>query len=267
MDEGLRYVELSDGFGCYSPANGSGDTAELEFIHAEIFGDNCYLRNGITLPRDAVVLDVGANVGLFTLYVKARFPDARVVAFEPMPGTFRALRANLAHHGCTGVEAVEQALGAGVEADVPFAFYPGLPGNSTRYPEQKARTRQLLAELPGTDAERAHRGRLLTEYDEVRVPVARLSDTLAALGLTGAIDLLKVDVEGAEADVLGGIDDRDWARVRQVVLEVQDLAGQPAEVRTILEGRGFAVTVELAELPDDGVLGGLGSQTMFARRP
>ncbi|WP_010312115.1 FkbM family methyltransferase [Saccharopolyspora spinosa] len=78
----------------------------------------------------------------------------------------------------------------------------------------------------------------------------------------GAIDLLKMDIEGAEADALAGIGDHDWARTRQVVLEVHDFAGAPAAVRTTLAERGFTITADRPE----GMLGGLGTKTVYARR-
>src|SRR5262249_36928149 len=89
------------------------------------------------------------------------------------------------------------------------------------------------------DAQR-HRGRL-----------RRLSDVLAETG-GGPVDLLKVDVQRAEMDVLAGIDDKDWAAIRQVVLEVHDRAGSPTagrvqEVVKLLAARGYATIVDQEE--------------------
>ena len=256
----LCFVELDGGLGCYVPAAGA---EELRFIHGEIFRDNCYLREGITLPDAAVVLDIGANVGLFTLYVQARYPGARVLAVEPIPATYAALRANLRHHGCTGVTALRTALGARPESAVPFVCYPDHPGNATRYPAQKAKARALLGRRPGTAQDHEYRARLLTDSRQVLLSVQRLSDVLASVDLPEIIDLVKIDVEGAEADVLAGIDEADWQRIRQVVVEVQDLADAPPTIRKVLAEHGFTVT----SVPSDGVLAALGTETVFARRP
>ncbi|MBN6041292.1 FkbM family methyltransferase [Amycolatopsis sp. 195334CR] len=214
-------------------------------MYQEIFRDNCYLGPGIRLPDDPVVVDAGANVGLFSLYLKSRYPRARVLAVEPVPSTFRALRANLAHHGHEDVVTREVALGARREAAVPFTYYRDLPGNSTRYPESKARVRDLVPAA----------GRLLEDSVPVTVAVERLSALLPA---AEAIDLLKIDVEGAELDVLAGIDEPDWARVRQVVIEAED----PGPVRGLLARHGFTVT----ERQPHGPLALLGTTTITGRR-
>ena len=67
---------------------------ETDYVYREIFEDQCYLRHGITLGEAATVIDIGANIGLFSLFVRSRCPSASVFAFEPSPAAFRALRAN-----------------------------------------------------------------------------------------------------------------------------------------------------------------------------
>src|SRR5207245_6513443 len=58
------------------------------------------------------------------------------------------------------------------------------------------------------------------------------------------VDLLKIDTEGSEVEVLKGIEDRHWERIRQVVLEVHGRADQRAFVTTLLAERGFHVVVD-----------------------
>ena len=60
----------------------------------------------------------------------------------------------------------------------------------------------------------------------------------------GAIDLLKIDVEGAEWDVLSGINTKDWRKIRQVVAEVHDEDGRVARVENLLREQGFSVVSE-----------------------
>ena len=58
-------------------------------------------------------------------------------------------------------------------------------------------------------------------------------------------------MEGAELEVLDGLDLSDWRRVRQCVLEVQDLDGRMDAVLGLLDARGFTTTTERApDIPD-----------------
>lgn len=72
---------------------------ETRFLYDEIFSAESYLQGGITLREDAVVFDVGANIGMFSLFVGARCPSADVFAFEPVPDVFDVLRSNVERHG------------------------------------------------------------------------------------------------------------------------------------------------------------------------
>lgn len=82
-----------------------------------------------------------------------------------------------------------------------------------------------------------------------KTPVRSLSTVLKEQGLHGkTIDFLKVDVEGAELQVLTGIDDVTWQRINQLVVEVHD--GDDGRVRKIMElctTKGFSHVVQTQE--------------------
>ena len=157
---------------------------------------------------------------------------------EPVAANLAALRANLAQHGFSeAVTVVAAALGAESAASADITVYPYMLGNSTLHPAEKE-----AAQRPLMSAERFTAARV--ETCEVRT----LSDIIAAAGLQ-TVDLLKVDVEGAELAVLQGLQARHWPLVRQVVLEVFDAADRPAAVATLLASQGFRVKRVPGELP------------------
>src|SRR5262245_34479683 len=72
-------------------------TSMLETLHLyqDIFVLKVYLQHGITLSEHSVVIDGGANIGMFSLFVLENCPTASIHAFEPAPKTFEILKANL----------------------------------------------------------------------------------------------------------------------------------------------------------------------------
>lgn len=67
----------------------------LNIIH-EIIGLNQYRVE--LIPSGGVVIDAGANMGVFSIFAAAKHPKATIYAFEPMPATFEALKENVRHY-------------------------------------------------------------------------------------------------------------------------------------------------------------------------
>ena len=204
-------------------------------IHAhgayrEIFEDEVYLRHGVTLRDGDCVFDVGANIGMFTLFVHQRCKDARVYAFEPLPDIFRVLQNNVQLYG---IDARLYECGIAERAgQATFTFYPELPGLSGRYAdiEQNKQTARALIlqaeEIPAHLKQSLNQGELEEALDQrfrserFECRLRTLSEIIAEEGVE-QIDLLKIDVEKSELDVLQGILDEDWKKIRQIVLEVE----------------------------------------------
>ena len=86
------------------------------------------------------------------------------------------------------------------------------------------------------------------ETELVQCELRRLSDVLAEQEVGPTIDVLKIDVEGAELDVLRGITAEDWAKVQVAVIEVHDKDGHLAPVREILRANGLTNILEEQDL-------------------
>ena len=230
----VRLVEFGDGLRVFASSQ-----LEVRFLHEEIFGSSCYVFD---LPTRPFVIDVGANIGMFSLFVKRQHPGADILAFEPVPEIVTVLRRNIELHRLSAVDVREVALGSRAERDVPFTYYPALPGNSTRYPEQKQQAKAMLRQLYSARvAERLYQGEPST------VCVQPLS---AYLRDDRPVDLLKVDVEGAELDVLTGIDEPHWPLIRQVLLEVHDQDGRLTRICELLSARGLSPQASVAPMTD-----------------
>jgi FkbM family methyltransferase len=219
-----KLIEFEDGLKVFASS-----VMEARFLYDEIFRAGCYEHAG--LPQRPLVVDAGANIGMFTLFIKRRYPDAEILAFEPAPQTAAVLRQNIGLHGLAGITVHEVALGSQPEQAAAFTFFPAAPGGSTRYPEQTGPARAAVSRMfSARVADRLYRGR------DIVVPVERLSAFLAA---GRPVDLLKIDVEGAELDVLLSIDPAQWPLIRQAILEVPDHPSRVAEVCDLLSSHGL----------------------------
>jgi amino acid adenylation domain-containing protein/FkbM family methyltransferase len=260
--DGHRVETLPDGTEMVSL--NPGETATL---YQEIFARGAYLRQGVALPDDAVVFDVGANAGFFTARVSMLRPRARVYAFEPIPAVAAVLRLNAALHG-GGVRVLEHGL-AEREGEAVFTFYPHasvLSGRFADAAEERDTVKAFLLHSAESHAAGVREGldALLEHRLEARPVTCRLRTLSQVIRDEGVrrIDLLKVDVEKSELEVLAGIDDADWEKVRQVAMEVHDTGGRLDRVRALLEARGFTVSLER-----DPALAGTALWDLYALRP
>jgi len=223
-----KLIELEDGFKVFASS-----IMEVRFLHDEIFRAGCY--DHVALPQPPLVVDAGANIGMFALYIKRRYPAAEILAFEPTPESAAVLRQNIGLHGLAGITVHEVALGSQSDQAAPFTYYPAAPGSSTRYPQQSGPAKEAVGRIFSPRvAERLYRGL------DITVPVERLSAFLAP---DRPVDLLKIDVEGAELDVLQGVDPPQWPLIRQAIVEVQEHADRLAAVCDLLNSHGLEPSV------------------------
>lgn len=173
----------------------------------EIFVNRIY-EIPVPAGKIPVLVDAGANIGLAALYWKLRYGDLCYLGFEPDPVVAACCRKNLQSWHMGG-ELIEAALGA------------------------EDRTATFL--LEGGDAGRLAEGGVVASARIANVPVQRL-----ATRLPETVDLLKIDVEGAEAEVLDDVAPL-LDRIGAIFVEWHSRAGQPGLGRTIgqLEAAGF----------------------------
>lgn len=242
----MRRITLPNGLvvSCQNPQ-------EVRFMWKEIFQENVYLKHGLTIEPGNCVVDVGANVGMFSLWASEQAMNLRLYAVEPIPETFTALKANLSH--LNNVSLHQKAMGSDV-GEMTMHYYPRMTVLSMDASECSSNTETVrnwimnsnkywivrwLARQPSLYAAVL---RLLIGKSRQRVcSVTTLSRFMLEQSIA-QIDLLKIDVEGGETKLFAGIAAEDWPRIRQITLET-DLSRLP-HIRELLESRGFQVFYE-----------------------
>lgn len=226
---------------------------ETDFLYREIFIDRVYLRHGIVLAPGAQVVDVGANIGLFSLFIKLECPTARLYVFEPARDLFRLAERNLRRFG-DDVRLFQLGLGDSDQVK-EFTYYPGYSIMSG-FHAVPARDREVLSQgvrnqLAAAAKQRiaiskkmvdALVGKKLDGAERYECSMTSLSSVLRREAIH-TVDLLKIDAEKCEREVLSGIHDEDWQRIRQIVVEAHDRA-TANELKQTLGSRGFRVHVE-----------------------
>jgi amino acid adenylation domain-containing protein/FkbM family methyltransferase len=239
---------------------------ETDFLYQEIFQERSYLRNGISLRDGACVFDVGANIGMFTLFVGRECKDAIIYAFEPIPPIFEILRANATLHGLKA-KLFNCGVADRAKTDT-FTFYHHLSMMSGRFADTDD-DREIVKSFESNQRPGgSFNGELLDEMLADRLTSERftcelvtISDVISENGVD-RIDLLKIDAEKSERDVLSGIRPEDWPKIKQIVMEVQDTGGLLGQIKTLLIEHGFEVAVR-----QETLLRNTNLYDLFAVRP
>lgn len=160
------------------------------YIYKEIFVDRCY---DLTFDRSApVVVDIGANSGLFALRLKQLYPPAKIVCYEPFPPNFAQLENTIVVNSLDEVTPVQKAVGARPGQAKLFIHKRNMGGHSFY-------------------ADEALNG------DHINVEVVDLPSILGSLRQD--VDLLKLDCEGAEFNILMNLAASDARQIRRIIVE------------------------------------------------
>jgi len=193
------------------------DAAEFLYGVKEIFIQEIYKQ---TIKSDALIIDCGANIGLSVIYLRSIYPKAKIIAFEPDEKNFELLRANISSQAINNVELKKEAVWT--------------ENTMLSFESQGTMSSKISENSPGNTGE------------VKKVKATRLKEILSQ-----PVDFLKIDIEGAEYQVLKDIKDQLFL-VNVMFLEYHGTFEQNNELIEMLEwvrAAGFSFYIkEAAEL-------------------
>ena len=188
------------------------DAASLRSQYAELFVQQQYdFECGHEAP---FIIDCGGNIGMSVIRFKQRYPKSTIVTFEADPAIAAVLAKNVSNFGLTDVTVVNAAAWI-ASGSVSFA-------------------------IDGADS-----GRLVGSGDGELISAVRLADYVDR-----PVDLLKMDIEGAEFDVLADLSESGaLGKVERLIVEVHcGKAGwhRVAELIDALQRNAFVLCIQYA---------------------
>lgn len=173
----------------------------------ECFGFDCYRLGATELPPAPVVVDIGANLGAFTLALLAHRPHAQVDAYDASPTAVAVLASNIA------------ANNVGNQVTVHHSAVTGADGLGTVWLNEHVGDLCTSSVLDSQNLTRPSR--------RVQVPAVSLSAILSAY--QGDVSLIKIDVEGAEYEIVEETPIELLGKVQRMVIEYHDVPGHDVQ--------------------------------------
>lgn len=209
--------------------------AELNILLDEIFDKKIYdIELATSTPT---IFDVGAHIGLATIFFKQRYPLARITAFEPNPNTFPLLEENTYFNNIHNVTLHNVALGKQSSKRTLYIDSSNGGGFST--------ASFLKDAWDGTQ-----------ESLGIEVVTEPLSKYIIS-----TIDLMKIDVEGSEQEIIEELEESGKIKnIKNIIIEFHPTKKQDIEkVRSILQKNEFGI--ELKENKKDHLVYILGKHS------
>ncbi|MGI8486866.1 MAG: FkbM family methyltransferase [Thermomicrobiales bacterium] len=183
----------------------------------EAIVDRFYEQYGFAVQPGWTVVDIGAAIGEFAVYVAASDSRNRVLAFEPFPESVTLLRNNVRLNKLTNVQVFPEAVS-------------GKPGTI------------ILDASSGEPLKIESRAASTATDGQIAVTAVSLADVLGRTE-SDRIDLLKLDCEGSEYDILLNAAPGTLQRIDRIVMEYHDTLTEYThrDLVTFLEGHGYSV--------------------------
>lgn len=197
--EHVEIIRLQRPFPCHVCIR--RNTSDVTVLR-EVLVEEMYAASLPEPPR--TILDFGANIGLTSLYLSRRYPDATIHAFEPVPANYALLKRQCELNGLTQVRAHLFGLG---DHDHTITLRMDKAGHYGMLHQEKAAIPSVMS---------------------FEVRIREVTAVLRECEVTD-IDLLKIDVEGAEEVIFKALGDR-LASIRCIIGELHAADGNPDRI-------------------------------------
>lgn len=202
------------------------DDSDLSVID-EIFIDKMYrstesiilnLSSNSAGRQSSIILDIGAHIGLFSIYASALNPKVKIIALEPEPNNFALMKENLKLNHCENVVVKNIALVSDGQQNIDLYLSENSHNHTT--------TPNHLTTQP---------------LDHVIVPATNLGKLIKQNKLD-KISLLKMDIEGTEFEIFENVEDKILNIVENIAVEYhEDENNKRADLENIIRSHGFSV--------------------------
>jgi len=207
----VETIKFRGGLVLHSPPQNN-----LNFLFHEVWLDKVYCPPGYEIEKDNIVIDIGANIGVFAVFAATRASNVEVLAFEPFPDNTDWLRKNVSESNLSNVTVYQQAV-AGVTEEqmlqtsdswMMHSLNKTVSGNGNNIPVQCVSFNDIIERIP-------------------------------------RCDLLKIDCEGSEYEILYSSSAETLKKVRRIVGEFHQRDEDRRNGKALcsyLESKGFNIT-------------------------
>lgn len=188
---------------------------ELLHTYKDIFGNEIY--KFITSNSSPLIIDCGSNIGISVLYFKKLYPSSRIIAFEPDKNIFQLLKKNILANDLKDIELNQAAVWI-KNGEITFS---------------------------ANESEASHISDNKSSLNTVQVETKRLANYLSSYDV---IDFLKIDIEGAEWQVIKDCLEHLY-KVQNMFLEYHGKVGETnklVDLLSIVHNSGFSTYIKNA---------------------
>ncbi|HSK73767.1 MAG TPA: FkbM family methyltransferase [Pyrinomonadaceae bacterium] len=205
----IKSIKFRDGLIFQSP-----EEVRLEMLFHEVWVEEMYGQKGYEIKDNDTVLDIGANIGVFSIYAATRAKNVKVLAFEPFPENASWLKKNIELNELKNIQVFQKAVAGKSEPRV-----------------LKVEDAWVRHSLDDGNSETGLKIECIS-LDEV-------------MGTIDKCDLMKIDCEGSEYEIFYSAENTALAKIKKIVGEYHQLDNQTKNGEALvgfLEEKNFIIT-------------------------